>query len=125
MCLIEDDQVPVGVFEHLHVFVATNKVDGNHHTVMRLEDGGVGIEDLAVDQGEGQIELYAHFVLLPLLGEATRRDDEDALDHLAHEHFLDEQARHDGLTSTCVVGQEETNPWLRQEELIDGLHLMR
>ena len=114
VCLIEDDQIPVGVFEHLHVFVATNEVDGSHQTVVSLEDGGVGIEDLAVDQGEGQIELHAHFILLPLLGEATGRDNENALDHLAHEHFLDEQTRHDGLTSASVVGQEETDSRLRQ-----------
>ena len=124
MCLIEDDQIPVGVFKYLHVFVTTNEVDGGHNAVVGLENSRVGIEDLTIDKSKRQIELNAHFVLLPLFGQSARGDYEDALHHFAHNHLLDEQTSHNGFSSTCIVGEQKANPWLWQQEFIDCFDLM-
>ena len=67
---------------------------------MRARDH-VAAEDL-----EAQAELLLQFVL-PLVGEATGRDDEAALQVAAEQQLLDEQAGHDGLARAGIVGEQE------------------
>ena len=40
------------------------------------------------------------------------------------QHFPDVQARHDGLASACVVGQQEPELGLLQHVMVDGDSLM-
>ena len=76
-------------------------------------------EDLEVEA-----ELLGQLVL-PLLGEAARADDEAALEVAADDQLLDEQARHDGLAGAGVVGEQEAQRLARQHRLVDRRDLVR
>lgn len=52
----------------------------------------------------GELKALAQLVL-PLLGEAAGANDEAALEIAASNQLIDEQARHDGLARTRIVGQ--------------------
>ena len=59
---------------------------------------------------KGQLEALREFVL-PLLGETAGANNKAPFEVAASDQFLDEQPRHDGLTGTRIVGEEEAQ-WL-------------
>ena len=73
---------------------------------------------------KGQMKTAVKLVL-PLLGEAARADDETALQIATGDQFFDEQTRHDRLAGAGIVGKQKAQ-WLpRQHGLIDRRNLVR
>ncbi len=64
-------------------------------------------------------------LVLPLLGEAARADDEAAPEIAPRDQLLDEETRHDRLASAGVVGEEEAQRLAGQHRLVDGRDLVR
>jgi hypothetical protein len=91
----------------LEVFVAAEHVEAGDHERMLLE--GVthrGLYVLAGEDGEGEAELHAQLVL-PLLDEVARRDDQAAFQVAPDNEFLYEETCHDRLSCAGVVGEQE------------------
>ena len=59
-------------------------------------------------------------LVLPLLGQVARADDEAALQVAASDQLLHEQPGHDGLTRSWIVRKEEAEGLARQHLLVDG-----
>ena len=109
MGLIENDHIPAGGGQDFHYVLFADEVDGGHNPVVVLEDGRLRIECCTVGQDERDVELDAHFILLPLFGEAAGCNNQHSLHSLAHKEFLKKEARHNGLAGAGVVGQQEAN----------------
>ena len=127
--LVADDEVPaaVGRLELLlHVLVARELVEAGDDEVGLEEPvaGAGGLELVVGEDLERQVEAAVELVL-PLLGEAARADDEAALEVAAGDQLLDEQARHDRLAGAGVVGEQEAQRLARQHRLVDGRDLVR
>ena len=127
--LVADHQVPaaVGGLELLlHVLVARELVESGDDEVGLQEPvaGARGLQLVVGEDLEGQVEAPVQLVL-PLLGQAAGADDQAALQVAAGDQLLDEQARHDGLAGTGVVGQQEAQRLARQHGLVDGGDLVR
>ena len=125
MSLIKDNDVPRSLRKHIEHILSAYKVDGSYHMIGSLEHSRFRRKDFAIHQLERDIEFYSHLVLLPLLGQATRRNDEDTLHDVAHQEFLQEQTSHNGLSRSRIIGKKKTNARLRKQKLIDRLYLMR
>ena len=64
-------------------------------------------------------------LVLPLLGEAARADDQAALEVAAGDQLLDQQPGHDRLAGAGIVGEQEAQRLARQHRLVDGRDLVR
>ena len=73
---------------------------------------------------EGEAELEEQLVL-PLLDQAARRDDQAALHVLAEDQLLDVEPGHDRLAGTRVVGEQEPQRGARQQLAVDRPDLVR
>ena len=127
VCLVDDDQVPVRRAQLLlQVVVACQLVQARDHPVGLGEGVAIGRQFLLLttEQRELQTELVAQFVL-PLPGQRARRHHQDALRVGAHDQFADQQASHDGLACTGVIGQHEPQRLARQHCFVDRGDLMR
>ena len=93
--------------------------------VLQEPVAGAGGLELVVGQDlERQMEAAVQLVL-PLLGQAARADDQAALEVAAGDQLLDQQAGHDRLAGARVVGQQEAQRLARQHRLVDGRDLVR
>ena len=110
----------------LHVLVAGELVEpGDDQVGLEEPVAGAGGFELVVGQDlEGQVEAAVELVL-PLLGQAARADDQAALQVAAGDQLLDEQAGHDRLAGAGVVGQQEAQRLARQHRLVDRGDLVR
>ena len=81
------------------------------------------LDHVAAHDLEVQIELVVE-LLLPLLDQAARGDDQAAVEVAAQHELADVEARHDRLAGARVVGQQEAERLQRQEALVDGLDLV-
>ena len=122
--LVDDDQVPLLLPDSLAHFIPLGVVHG------RYDLGGPlprVYELLLVHGREDDLELLAepplHFVL-PLDRQRSRAEDEDPLDGAAELQFLDQQAGHDGLAGTGIVGKKEPQAWLWQHLKVHGFDLV-
>ena len=79
---------------------------------------------LALHDQELRVELLLQLAL-PLEGEVRRADDQDALGEAPKLQLADEQARHDGLARTGVVGEQEANARELEQVVVDRFELMR
>ena len=64
-------------------------------------------------------------LVLPLLDQAARGDDQAALEVAADHQLLDEQPGHDGLAGAGIVGEQEAQRLARQHLAVDGRDLVR
>ena len=96
----------------------TRLFSANQLPVRRLLDRRAG------DDLERQAELREQLVL-PLLDQAARADDQAAAQIAADEQLLDEQPGHDRLAGAGVVGQQEPQRLARQHLAVDGGDLVR
>ena len=64
-------------------------------------------------------------LVLPLDGQRRRDEDQAAVDGLSELELLDEKAGHDRLARAGVVGEQETQPRLRQHLSVDRFDLVR
>src|SRR5207247_133408 len=77
-----------------------------------------GLKPVVRENVEGQVKTPVQLVL-PLLNEAARADDQAAVQVTADQQFLDEEASHDGLAGAGVVGQQEAQRLARQHLAIN------
>ena len=127
--LVADDEIPAAIRRLellLHVLVARELVETGDDQVGLQEPvaGARGFELVVGENLEGQMEAAVELVL-PLLGEAARADDEAALQVAAGDQLLDQQARHDRLAGARVVGEQEAQRLPRQHGLVDRRDLVR
>ena len=124
---VDDDQVPVAVLDLLEQgLVAGEVVHPGDEERVGIEDGLAdgGVDELVGQDVEAQAELEEELVL-PLVDEATRGDDEATVDVVAQDQLLDVEASHDRLAGTGVVGEEEAERSLGEQLAIDGADLVR
>ena len=69
-------------------------------------------------------EFFQQFIL-PLLGEAAGRDDQDAFGVRPHQQFANQQAGHNGFAGTGIIGQHVTQWLAREHGFVDGGYLVR
>ena len=110
----------------LQVVVPCQLIQPRDHPVGLGECVAVGGQFLLLttEQGELQAELVAQLVL-PLAGQRARRHHQDALRVGAHDQLTDQQAGHDGLACTGIVGQDEPQRLARQHRLVHRRDLVR
>jgi len=108
---VAHDQVPaaVGRLELLlHVFIARELVEAGNHQV-GFEEPVAGTRHLQPVIGEnlkGEMKASIKLVL-PLLSQAARADDQATLQIAASDQLLYEQPGHDGLAGAWIIGQQE------------------
>ena len=127
MCLITDDEIPVGDAQFfLNRFIPCELVEADDAEVrLRKHVARHSRLDAIVRQDlEMQVE-FAIELVLPLFGEAARRDDHAAFQVTTDEQFLEKQSCHDGLARAGVVREDVAERQARQHLLIDGRDLMR
>ena len=78
----------------------------------------------ALEDEEGLVELLLELAL-PLERQVGRADDQNPLDEAAQLELADEQAGHDGLAGTGVVGKQEAHARQLEEMFVDGFQLVR
>ena len=125
--LIDDDQVPFSFLElRLELLVAGQLVHPGDQERVGLEDieVDVGVNELVGQQVEPQPELEEQLVL-PLLHQATWRDDQ-ALPHVvAEKQLFDVQAGHDRLPGAGIVGKQEAQRGTRKQLAVHRTDLVR
>ena len=126
MGLIDDDQIPLGLFElRLQLRVAGELVHPGDQQGIGLKDVevDVGVDQLVGQQVEPQAELEEQFVL-PLFDQAAGGDDQ-ALPHVvAEQQLFDVEAGHDGLAGAGVVCEEESQRGAGEKLSVDGPDLV-
>ena len=70
------------------------------------------------------VELFLEFAL-PLERQVCRADDEYPLDEAPELEFADQEAGHDGLARTRIVGEQETHAGQLEEVLVHRFELVR
>src|SRR5690606_27128780 len=123
-----DDQVPVGRGLQLCLqLIRTRRHVEPEDQSMSLDEGVSGnrrLDLIAREDVEAKAELLCKLVL-PLLDETARRNDEAALKVAADQKLLDEERGHDRLAGPRIVGEEEAQGLPRQHLAVDGGDLMR
>ena len=109
VAFVEHYQIPVRIGCHIDHIFPTEKINGSNHMVSRLKHIRVGGKKTPVHQCKRQVELHLQFILLPLLRQSARCNDEYPVYHSSHNQLLDEQTRHDGFSSTGVIREEKAN----------------
>ena len=128
MGLVADDQVPLGGLGELllQILIAGEHVEPGDQPVAAVE--GIararGFNHVARQDVELQTEFVTELVL-PLLDEVSRSDDQAALQIAPCAQLLDQQPGHDRLARPRIVGQQEAQRLTRQHLAIDGGYLMR
>ena len=108
------------------VLVASELIHAGDQQRVLLEGRGAEhrLAELRREDLEGEPELQVQLVL-PLLDEAARGDDQAALDVLAEDQLLDVEPGHDRLAGARVVGEQEAQRRARQQLAVDGADLVR
>ena len=127
--LVADDEIPAAVRRLellLHVLVARELVETGDDQVGFEEPvaGARGLELVVGEDLERQVEAAVELVL-PLLGQAARADDEATLQIAARDQLLDQQPGHDRLAGAGVVGEQEAQRLAGQHRLVDRRDLVR
>ena len=126
--LVADDKVPFrgGLEFRLEFIVARKHVEpGDQQRLFREWVAGDRRFDLfPAHDREGEIELVVEFVL-PLFDQASRRDDEAALQTAPDQQFLDQQPGHNGFARSRVIGEQEPQRLLFQHRAINRGQLVR
>ena len=122
--LIADDEIPTAINSLellLYRLIAGQFVEPRDHQVVLKEPvAGAGrLQCIVGEDREGQVEAAVELIL-PLLGQATRADDEAALEITASDELLDQQASHNRLASTGVIGQQEAQRLTGEHGLVDS-----
>ena len=124
MSFIKNHQVPTGVAYNCQDVFPTNKVYGSYHFICRTENIRISGKKAAVDKCERDIELHPHFIFLPLFGQASRCNNQNALNDATHNQFFQQKSCHNSLAGTSIISQKETYFRLGKQELINSFHLV-
>ena len=102
--------------------------------LVQAGDGEVGLQEPVAGPRRGQLvageDLEAEVeapvqLVLPLLGQAAGTDHQTALQIAARDQLLHQQAGHDRLAGSRIVGEQEPQRLPRQHRLVDRGDLMR
>ena len=125
---VADDEVPVWRGLQLRFqFVGARGHVEPHDEAVAFDERIAGercLDLVAREDVEGEAELLRHLVL-PLLDETARRDDQAALQVATDQQFLDEEPGHDRFAGAGVVGEQEAQRLARQHLAVDGSDLVR
>src|SRR5690242_6533254 len=125
MSLVYHHKIPSGTEQAWRYRVLLGEIHGSNALWEALP--GIASEliagEVTANHLEDLIELRAHLVL-PLNRERSRGENQHTVKGATQFKFLDEQTRHDRLTSARVVAERETQARLRQHVLIHRLKLM-
>ena len=128
MRFVADDQVPfAGAHELLLKLLVARQQSRRTISRSAIREGiarARGLDHVAGEDVEFEIEFLTKLVL-PLLDEAARRDDQAALQVAAGDQLLDEQTGHDRLAGAGIVREQEAQRLTRQHLAIDGRNLVR
>ena len=126
VCLVHDDQVPVGLPEAGQDLGALGQIQRGDHLLLLhpLVDTELIADVAPLQHQELLVELLLEFAL-PLKRQVGRADDENPFDEAPQLEFADEQAGHDRLARPRIVGQQEAHAGELQEMLVDRLKLVR
>ena len=83
-----------------------------------------GLDQRPREELEAEAELVEELVL-PLLDQAARGDDQAALQVAAEDQLLDVEPGHDRLAGAGVVGEQEAQRCARQQLAVDRPDLVR
>ena len=127
MRLVDDDEVPVGGLQlGLQLLVARQVVEAGDQQRLLGERVAAarGLDHVPGQDLEVERELLPQLVL-PLLDQAARGDDQAALDVAPDHQLLAEQPGHDRLAGAGVVGQQEAQRLAGQHLVVDSIDLVR
>ena len=123
---VHDGQVPLGGGQLGLVFIVARQL-------IHTADQAVGFREkiarralllfFLAEDFELEAELFEQLVL-PLLHEPARTDDQNALGIGPHQQFANKKARHDRFSGAGVVGQDEPQGLFRQHGLVYGGNLV-
>ena len=124
--LVEDDQIPVNVTRLVQnpVAVAREDVQTGKPQTTPCERIPALIDQVLGEYLEGQAKFLGHLVR-PLVHQRPGGDDKDIGGIPPHDQLLDQQSRHDRLTSAGVVREDEPQRMPRQHFLVHGTQLVR
>ena len=126
--LVDDDEVPVGGRRASPGAPRCGESWSSRAISRGFSANGLplrdGLDHVAGEDLEVEAELLPQLVL-PLLDEAARGDDEAALDVAADHQLLDEQPGHDRLAGAGVVGEQEAQRLAGQHLRVDRRDLVR
>lgn len=124
--LVHDDQIPAHLLEAGQDLGALREVERGDDLVLLhpLVDAELFPEVAALQHHELLVELLPEFAL-PLEREVRGAHHENPLDESPQLQFADEQAGHDGLARSGIVGQQEAHARELEEMLIDRFELVR
>ena len=125
--LVDHDEVPVGGRQlGLKVLVARQviKARDQQRPLTERVSAARGLDHVLGEDLERQRELLPQLVL-PLLDQAPRRDDQAPFDVTPDHQLLAEQPGHDRLTRTRIIGQEKAQRLTGQHLFVDRFDLVR
>ena len=101
----------------LSIFIPTELVESADGQIGLSEGVAAagGLKPVVGENLEGQVETSVQLVL-PLLNETARADDQAAVQVATDQQFLDEEPGHDGLAGAGIVSQQEAQ-WLARQHL--------
>ena len=128
MRLVADDEIPFRRrFQlRLQLVIPGQHVEARDQS-MPFGEGISGrgrLDLLPAHDVEAEAELVRQLIL-PLLDQTSRRDDQATLEAASDQQFFDEQAGHDGLASTRIIGQQEAERLAVQHRPIHRGQLVR
>lgn len=111
MRLVTNDQVPFGGLRKsfLKFFVASQDIQSRYKSISIIEwiAGARCFDHVTRKDVEFESELLAEFVL-PLLHQASRRDNKASFHVAARDQFFHQKASHDCLPGSWIVCQQKT-----------------
>src|SRR5438552_18783988 len=126
MRLVHDDQIPMDLAQSREDLLSLGQVEGGNDTALLnpLIYAELVADVLTLEHEELRVELLLELAL-PLEGQVGRADDQDALGESAQLELADEEPRHDRLTRTSVIGQEEPDARNLEQVVVDRFELVR
>ena len=125
--LIDDHKIPIRLRQFRREFLGAGQLINASDEHVLLEERVPGTRFLngsARHDVETQTELLPKLVL-PLLDQASRRHDQATSNIATDQQLTDEEARHDRLASTGIIGEQIPKRALLKELLVHRFDLVR
>ena len=123
--LVHDHQIPLDLFQGLLHIVLPGKVQGGDELVSLLPDvlSPTGIDHGPVNHSEIFLKLLFHFSK-PLIFKMAWNHNKDPVHQTPVFKLFDQESCHDGLACSRIIGQEESDPGIAEDVVINGFYLV-